>query len=500
MNTQQISENYLTYIKDLFVKRFGAPIQEVKPIPPSGSDRRYFILRNQSAVALGAYNPDLKENKSYFYFTEHFLNQKLPVPKVLAKDEENGVYLLEYIEGVSLLDWIKQKGYTPEVKELYKQVVNYLTRFQLDALEQIDFSYCHASEIFDQTQAFADLMYFKYYFLDLHKVRYDKNALIHELRKLSETIENRAILGFMYRDFQARNIIVTPERNPYFIDFQGGMKGVLQYDIVSLLWQAKAKLPDDWKQELFDNYFQNVKSHKNFPRSVTAQTFYKLYQDCILLRILQTLGAYGFRGLIEKKEHFIQSIRPALIQLKTFLDNYFRLSDYPELKKVLCHLVSEKFLNKYPELSSDSLRNLDKLQVDIYSFSFKKGTAVDKSGNGGGFIFDCRGILNPGREEAYKSLTGKDEEVIQFLESKTQMPKFLQGVFDVIDIHVQDFINRGFEHLSISFGCTGGQHRSVYAAEQTAKHLREKFGLNNVFVKHLEQEQHNLERVYGGEA
>lgn len=484
-------------LRTLFSEYFSEQVEQVEVVPQSGSDRKYFILRSKNNVAIGACNADLKENDSYFYFTKLFLEKGLPVPEIYLKNKEQGCYLMQYFTGSSLLGLLQEKGFSQEVLQVYERVVDYLVRFQLDAVDQVDYAQCHAAKHFDRHQIFADLMYFKYYFLDMHQVSYATSELMGEMQEVADRLSTISPRSFMYRDFQARNIIVDAEGKPAFIDFQGGMEGIPQYDLVSLLWQARAQLPDEWKEHLYLRYVQAFLSHPK-TTEIDSLQFRNDYEACILLRILQTLGAYGFRGLIEQRIHFLKSIHPALIQLKTFVGKDFQIVNYPELGKVIAQITDDSFIDRYQEKGIKTYPNADKLTVSVYSFSFKKGPAADSSGNGGGFVFDCRGILNPGREEAYKSLTGRDAEVIQYLESKTRMPQYLSNIFDVIDTQVEDFLQRGFEHLSISFGCTGGQHRSVYAAEQTAKYLREKYGLSRVNLLHLEQDQNDKQRAFGG--
>lgn len=486
------------YIKELFYEYFETDECEIKMVPPSGSNRVYYILNNQEHTAVGVYGPDLKENRTTFYFTELFQKHVLPIPAVLKESSKKGFYLIEYLEGPSLLDMVLSEGHTDKIKDVYKKTIEYLVRFQIDILEDVDFSMCHAAEEFDEDQIMADLMYFKYYFLDLHGVDYNRVELFKELKDIAGRLSKVQPKTFMYRDFQGRNVLVNENEEPTFIDFQGGMKGLPQYDIASLLWQARAELPVDWKRELFNYYFEVISKSGKW-LSLNEIEFRKTYFDCVLLRILQTLGAYGFRGKIEGKEHFLQSIYPALNQLKSFLDDGTTHNITPCLRGVLEQLCSSKIMSLYQPVGDTSLVNTDKLKIKIFSFSYKKGTAQDLSGNGGGFVFDCRGILNPGRQEAYKTLTGKDTEVVQYLEQQTQMPEFLNHVYAILDLHVSDFLSRGFEHLTISFGCTGGQHRSVYAAEHTAKYLSDKFGLEHIDLVHLEQEEHNLSRAIMGE-
>ena len=307
---------------------------------------------------------------------------------------------------------------------------------------------------------------------------YSKHELVQEFERLSTSLHETSYRYFMYRDFQSRNILVHEDKL-CFIDYQGGMNGPLQYDVASLLWQAKADLPEEWKEELFSHYADEIKTQI----SIDEVKFRIEYQQIVLVRLLQVLGAYGLRGLIEKRPHFISSIAQGLANLSKWLQKY-SLSNYPTLTYVVNELTQEIIIKKYNTVKA----NQDsKLKVRVNSFSYKKGIPADDSGNGGGFVFDCRGILNPGRFEEYKKLTGRDQPVKDFLESKTKIHEFLQAAKQAVDISIEDYLERGFENLIISFGCTGGQHRSVYSADAMSKHLKDKYNLDAV-VTHVEQE------------
>ena len=316
----------------------------------------------------------------------------------------------------------------------------------------------------------SDLLYFKYYFLDALRRPYDKQKLLDDFEALSNYLSHTEYKYFMFRDFQSRNIMVTPDNNVHFIDYQGGMKGAPQYDVASLLWQARANLPDDWKQFLLEDYMGTYE--KIIDEPIDRETFRSQYNGYVLIRLLQVLGAYGFRGLFERKAQFLTSIPLALQNLKWFVNNQNVGIAVPEFKKVLEICISDEVIQEFTPIQATPETSL---VVTINSFSYKKGIPPDISDNGGGYVFDMRGILNPGRIEVYKTQNGLDKPVKDFLEQQTDMLTFLNGVFSVIDISVTDYIKRGFNSLMINFGCTGGQHRSVYAAEALARHLRNKF-------------------------
>jgi hypothetical protein len=315
----------------------------------------------------------------------------------------------------------------------------------------------------------SDLLYFKYYFVDTLKTPYDKQAMLDDFESLSSYLNNSDHKYFLFRDFQSRNVVVNNDK-VHFIDYQGGMKGALQYDVASLLWQAKANLSEEWKDTLLHGYIDEVEQLQGI--AIDRTSFISQYNGYVLIRLLQVLGAYGFRGLFERKAHFMNSIPQALRNLKFFIENKQIDVATPEFDRMLKLVVSDEIIERFEVVKATEATPL---VVRISSFSYKKGIPKDETPNGGGFVFDCRGILNPGRFDEYKIYCGKDKSVTDFLEQRTKMNDFLISVYSLVDIAVEDYIKRGFENLMINFGCTGGQHRSVYAAEQTARHLKNKF-------------------------
>ena len=333
----------------------------------------------------------------------------------------------------------------------------------------------------------ADLLYFKYYFLDALRKPYDKQKLIDDFEALSNYLTHTEYKYFMFRDFQSRNIMVKEDDSVHFIDYQGGMKGAPQYDVASMLWQARANLPDEWKNNLLDDYMNAFE--KITGENIDKNIFRSQYNGYVLIRLLQVLGAYGFRGLFERKAQFLTSIPLALRNLKEFFENQSLGISVPEFRKVLDMCVANEIIQQFTPTQATEHTPL---VVKIYSFSYRQQVPVDESGNGGGFVFDCRGVLNPGRIESMKTRHGRDRDVKDFLEQQTKMPEFLNSIFDIVDITVEDYIKRGFESLVVSFGCTGGQHRSVYAADEMARHLKNKFKVK-VELNHLVQDEKNWE-------
>jgi aminoglycoside/choline kinase family phosphotransferase len=455
-------------------------IQSVTPIAKAGSDRQYVRVVTHDNSYIFCESQNTHENKTFISFAHFFTAKGITVPKILAVNKQNTQYMQSDAGSISLLDALQAKGFTNEVKSYYQKALSALALMQIKASEDFDYKTCFASAQFDANMVLADLNYFKYYFLDLQGIIYDKIALQQAFETLSKSIGSINPQHFMYRDFQGRNIMIQHEA-PVFIDFQGGMKGPLQYDVASLLWQAKANLSSEWKHDLYQFYKQEVHSLTH----IDEKQFDKDYAQLLLVRLLQVLGAYGLRGIIERRTHFLGSIPQALQNLVQWL-SMFALDAYPTLHQLLKIIVSDEIIQKYnfPKANKDT-----KLKVIVQSFSYKiGGIPKDESGNGGGFVFDCRGVLNPGRFDEYKKFTGRDKPVIEFLESKTNIHTFLNGAKQAVDICIEDYLHRGFENLMISFGCTGGQHRSVYSADAMVKHLQEKYNLN-VEAYHIRQEE-----------
>jgi len=469
-------------IKQLFQEHFHTEATACHALPPSGSNRRYFRLEGGGRTVIGVVNSHVAENNSYFYFTELFRKHQIRVPEVYAISKDRQCYLQQDLGSQSLFDKLMADGYTDEVKNLFSQSLHQLAKLQWIAGSEADFSQCYGLRRFDEKTIMADLLYFKFYFADLQPVVYDRNLLMEELEEVSKELGRQQPPVLMFRDFQSRNILLH-EGEVWFIDFQGAMQGPPQYDVASLLWQARAQLPAAWRDELLNHYLQ---AHKDVGASrVNEVHFRNGYLRMVLLRLLQVLGAYGFRGLLEQKPHFLASIAPALENLHVFLNDYPQQPAYPELRRLLERLSSEEVRSAFQPFQKPENSNL---QITVCSFSYKQGLPSDESGHGGGYVFDCRGILNPGRYEAYKRLSGKDQPVIHFLEQQTKMPEFLNHVRALVSVNVEDYLSRGFEHLSIAFGCTGGQHRSVYAATKIAAYLQQQYGLS-VQLRHLNEER-----------
>lgn len=464
-------------LQQLYKEWAGEAPLSITLLPPSGSYRSYYRMTSKNSSVLGAVNYDVSENIAFIEFTRFFESEGLRVPKVFAVDEKKECYLLEDLGNQTLFDLLSTERHSIEIPDnitsFYKESLKELIHFQLKG-RALDFSLCYPRASFDKQSMMWDLHYFKYYFLKLATIPFDEQLLENDFNKFAESLLEADGDYFMYRDFQSRNIMVV-DGKPAFIDYQGGRKGPLQYDLASLLFDAKADLPHAFREELLSHYISLLSQEI----TVDEALFRKHYYGFVLIRTMQAMGAYGFRGFYEKKEHFLQSIPYAIQNLKYVLKQLPIEDELPMLHKALIEVSNSKRLL---EIAGQS-----KLTVTINSFSYKRGIPIDFSGNGGGFVFDCRAIHNPGRYPEYKEKTGKDPEVIAFFSQEPEMEEFLNNVYKMVDSSVEKYISRGFKHLMVNFGCTGGQHRSVFCAEQLSKYLRNKYPVKT-HLKHVEQE------------
>ncbi|WP_299577111.1 RapZ C-terminal domain-containing protein [uncultured Sunxiuqinia sp.] len=463
----------------LYEGHFKEEMTAFEVLPPSGSYREYCRIKSANHQAIGAWNQDVKENTAFLEFSDHFFRQGVAVPEIYTVNPEKTCYIQEDLGDLTLFEYLSRtrelEGFSEKIVNVYKKVLMELPKLQITAGKGINYDFCYPRAAFDKQSMMWDLNYFKYYFLKLAKIPFDEQALEDDFQHFSDYLLAADNDFFLFRDFQSRNIMLH-DNKVAFIDYQGGRKGALQYDIASLLYDAKADIPQAIRNELLEFYLDELEKHI----TVDRDEFKAYFTGYALIRIMQAMGAYGFRGFYEKKEHFLKSIPFALENLSYLLKNNTITIALPELFKVLEAVSESEFLKKIGVQQG-------KLTVRVGSFSYKKGLPADPSGNGGGFIFDCRAIHNPGRYEQYKQLTGKDQPVIDFLEANSEIAEFLSHVYALVDQSVQMYLSRGFTHLSVNFGCTGGQHRSVYSAEQVAAHLQAKYDLN-VILTHREQD------------
>jgi aminoglycoside/choline kinase family phosphotransferase len=416
------------------------------------------------------YNEDRKENDAFLSFSSIFRKHRLPVPEVYATDPSGQIYLLSDLGNMTLFNFLSgirrnDQDFPEDVIRIYKKAIGFLPVFQVVAGKELDYSKSYPRQVFDRQSMMWDLNYFKYYFLKLAKVPFDEQKLEDDFHTLVNFLLEAGADHFMYRDFQSRNIMLV-DGEPRFIDYQGGRKGPLQYDIASLLYDAKAAVPEPVRESLLEYYLEVLEKYS----PVDRKSFRQFYTGFILIRILQALGAYGFRGYYENKPHFLKSIPFAIANLKYLLDAKPFPVSIPMLVEVLRKIIGNPAFHSYKETSSQ-------LKVKVSSFSYKTGIPEDDSGNGGGFVFDCRALPNPGKFEEYVSFTGNDPEVIAFLQKEPEVTEFLNHACSLVDQSIKRYIERGFTKLSVSFGCTGGQHRSVYCAGELARHIGSKFGV-----------------------
>lgn len=463
-------------LKSLFRSFTGLSARNITELPSSGSNRRYFRMESEKGTLIGTLGTCREENKAFIALADHFYNQGLPVPKVYCHNREYSCYLQQDLGDITLYNAIeggRSKGnYDPSEKRLLMKVMKALPLLQFKGAEGLDFGVCYPQPAFDERMISFDLNYFKYCFLKATGLEFSEIQLDNDFRKMSRVLLSDASETFLYRDFQARNVMLVNEE-PYFIDFQGGRKGPIYYDVASFIWQAKANYSEELKDELLETYLKALKQF--IP--VDEKHFHRQLRHFVLFRTLQVLGAYGFRGYFEKKPHFLQSVPYAIDNLRKLLKEPFK--EYPYLSSLLMELTR---MRQYSEMERER-----KLQVTVCSFAYKKGIPNDLSGNGGGYVFDCRGLENPGKFEHYKHFTGEDPEVIRFMEEEGGVKGFLDHAYALMDTHVQRYIERKFTHLMCSFGCTGGQHRSVYCARHMAEYLAKKYDVR-VHLYHRELE------------
>lgn len=473
-------KNIESKLISLFQIWSNSEVKTIETLPLSGSSRKYYRLISETHCAIGVYNEDAKENKAFVAFTKHFNSINLPVTDIYAEDLVEGIYLQKDLGNETLYSFLSSNRVDNtipnNVVECYKKVVKTLPLFQIEGNKGFNYDYCYPRTHFDKQSMMWDLSYFKYYFLKLANVAFDEQSLEEDFHTFCNFLLEAKSDYFLYRDFQSRNIMLV-ENEPIFIDYQGGRKGALQYDLASVLYDAKADLPQKLRNELFEIYVDEVEKHTE----VNRVEFEAHYYGFVLIRIMQALGAYGFRGYYEKKTHFLQSIPFALSNLEWILKNKPLPIQISSLLEVLFELTRTERLRSFPD-------SPQRLSVAVNSFSYKKGIPKDDSGNGGGFVFDCRVLPNPGRLAEFKEKTGMDKEVIDYLEIIPEVEQFKNHIKGLIDIAVGNYLKRGFTSLQINFGCTGGQHRSVYFAQQMALYIKKTYP-TNVLLRHREQER-----------
>lgn len=461
-------------LRSLFKTYTGEAVRTVTELTSSGSNRRYFRMEGSKGTLIGTLGSCKDENKAFIDIARHFAQQGLAVPRVYAHSKDFSCYIQQDLGDLTLYQAVekgREKGsYSPEEKALLHKAMEALPTIQFEGARRLDFSVCYPQPDFDRRMVSFDLNYFKYCFLKATGLDFSEIRLENDFQNLSGVLLKNTSDTFLYRDFQARNVMLV-DGTPYFIDFQGGRRGPVYYDVASFAWQARARYSDELKESLIQTYLQALKQYV----SIEEKEFHEQLRHFVLFRTLQVLGAYGFRGYFEKKPHFLQSVPFAIDNLRKLLREPFR--EYPYLSSLLLELTN---MRQYAEMDREK-----KLQVSVCSFAYKKGIPIDQSGNGGGYVFDCRGLENPGKFEHYRHFTGEDPQVIAFMEEAGEVTAFLDNAYALMDKHVQRYMERKFTHLMCCFGCTGGQHRSVYCARHMAEYLAKKYDIN-VHLYHRE--------------
>ncbi len=471
----------MNILTSLYAETVGVEPQKIEELPTAGSNRRYYRLIGDKTL-IGVIGTCIEENRAFIQLARHFRSKGLPVPEVVAVTSDETAYLQEDLGDVQLFNAIQKgrisRSFGPDEKEVLVKTIRLLPDLQFNGATGLDFNVCYPSAEFDVRSIMWDLNYFKYCFLKATGLEFLEDKLEDDFQTMAKVLMRNQSSTFMYRDFQSRNVMVRDNGEPWFIDFQGGRKGPFYYDVASFLWQAKANFPDSLRHDLINEYIDSLRRY--IP--VDEDYFHEQLRHFVLFRTLQVLGAYGFRGYFEKKPHFMQSVPFAIANLRTLLERPY--PEYPYLSKLLHELVEMKQF-------SDELEQRS-LTVKVMSFAYKKGIPNDTSGNGGGFVFDCRAVNNPGKYERYKPFTGLDQQVITFLEEDGEVLDFLSHAQALVDASVKRYMERGFTNLMVSFGCTGGQHRSVYCAQHIAEHVNKEF---NVKVELVHREQ-NIEQTF----
>lgn len=461
----------------LFQQWAGEPCRQMLSIGANGSRRRYWRMTGDTRTCMAACNDDIRENEAFFYLADALAERGVRVPRLYAVSDDRRCYLQQDLGDTTLYGFLLDRrrqggGFDAEVMDLYRQVLDDLAAMQT-AGRDLDFSHAYPRSDFDRQSIQWDLNYFKYYFLKGCYIPFDEQMLEDDFARLADYLLEADCGFFLFRDFQGRNIMLH-EGEPWYIDFQGGRRGAAQYDAASLLYSAKSDIPEPLRQELLHHYIGCLERRHPINRRQFEDRFYAY----VLVRIMQAMGAYGYRGYFERKEYFLGSIPLAIRNLRLVTESHPLPIRLPHLEQVWRAIAAKDQSAEAPAAG---------LVVRVTSFSYKKGLPQDPSGNGGGYVFDCRALPNPGRYPEYRCYTGCDKPVIDFLRDDPEVEAFLAGVRQLVGSSVKRYMERNFTSLTVNFGCTGGQHRSVYCAECTAGWIRKNFDCQ-VIIKHREQE------------
>ncbi len=475
-NHFSMPNNHIQNIRLLLIINGYPNKSQIIPLPTSGSNRLYFRViftenHNPKSI-LASFNNDINENIAHNSFSIHFKSLGFNVPDIYARDESYQYFLLQDLGDITLFNLLMEKRSI--ALDYYKQAITNLVQFQTTGIKNLDLDVAYPIKSFNRRSVMWDLNYFKYYFIKPHDIIFNEDLLENDFIKLTDKLLQSKCEFFNYRDFQSRNIMIYEDK-PWFIDFQGGRKGPLQYDLVSLLYQVKAGLTNSEREILYNFYIAEL----NRVLPTEQLNFESYYNYFIYFRLMQVMGAYGFRGMVQRKAHFLQSIVPAIKLLEQLINSKPIDTDLSELHEVF-NQIKEIDLYNTPIINN-------RLNISVNSFSYKKkGIPLDTSGNGGGHVFDCRSLPNPGRIAELRDYTGLDSQIISYLEEKEEMMNFIKNTKLIIDQSIQNYIERKFNSLQINFGCTGGRHRSVYSASQIGKYIKSKYPTSVVNINHKE--------------
>jgi len=472
------------HLVQLFIDQVGHRPDAILEMAADGSTRQYFrLVWSGDRTMVGAIGPDHEENRAFLSFARAFRRVNLPVPEIYAEDREAGVWLEEDLGDTTLFQALtaaraeaREVTFPQEAEALYRKVLAVLPRFQIQGHEVVDYRLAYPRQAFDRRSIRWDLNYFKYHFLKLAHIDFSEQRLEDDFGRLSDWLLEADSDFFLYRDFQSRNVMIRGGE-PWFIDFQGGRKGALQYDVASLLFDAKADLPGPVREDLLEHYLDALSGY----RQIDHEAFRSHFLGFVLVRLMQALGAFGYRGFFERKRHFLESVPFAAGSLSGILDSGLPLR-LPELETVYRRIV-DRWAGEDSTVPGPS-----GLTVGVQSFSFIGGYPRDTAGHGGGSVFDCRGLPNPGRVPALADYTGLDDPVRDWLERSPEVQEFWESVRAIVEMHVDSYLSRGLTSLTISFGCTGGQHRSVFMAAKMVDHLMDRYPNVAVQLNHRELE------------
>ena len=317
-------------ISGSYIEIFKTRYLHIDPLPKSGSDRKYFRITSPDRTIIGACNPVIEENEAFIGFTSNFISKGLPVPRVLAYLPEKNVYFIQDLGDTSLFNWLQSRHcaseFTDEIKNIFRKIIDNLILFQTIGIVGLNLELCYPHKSFDRQSMMWDMNYFKYMFLKLVAVPYNERRLEDDFLRLADFLLETSQEYFLYRDFQSANIMMVDD-SPWFIDYQGGRKGAPHYDIASLLNDAKVQISQPDREELLDYYTKYFCS----ATKTDAVQFMTYYNGFCLIRLMQALGAFGFRGLYEKRPTFTESIVPGVKLLQYYADNAESNIKLPEL-------------------------------------------------------------------------------------------------------------------------------------------------------------------------